>query len=81
MLTAFSCAQKPSRSDVPIIFPLLPQSKQRKPPKIRVPFEPPAQRKKTGTGEPKDTADDAVEEVDFFLCVDMSVPMRRKGLT
>ena len=38
----FHGAKKQGRSDVPIILPLLPQSKQRKPPKIRLPLEPPA---------------------------------------
>ena len=46
----FHGAQKQGRSDVPIIFPLLPQPKQRKPPKIRLPLEPPAKRKEIGTG-------------------------------
>ena len=35
----FQGAKKQGRSDVPIIFPLLPQSKQRKLPKIYLPLE------------------------------------------
>ena len=38
----FHGTKEQGRSDVPIILPLLPQSKQRKPPKIRLPLEPPA---------------------------------------
>ena len=45
----FHGAKKQGRADFPIIFPLLPQSKQRKPPKIRLPLDPPAKRKKIGT--------------------------------
>ena len=59
-------AKKPGRSDVPIIFPLLPQSKQRKPPKISLPLEPPAKRKKIGTGKSKALADAVGEEEDFL---------------
>ena len=58
---------KQGRSDIPIIFPLLPQSKQKKPPEICLPLEPPAKRKKIGTGKSKPLADAVVEEVDF-LC-------------
>ena len=61
----FHGAKKQGRSDVPIIFPLLPQSKQRTPPNIRLPLEPPAKRKKIGTGKSKALADAGVEEVDF----------------
>ena len=39
-------AKKKGTSDVPIIFSLLPQSKQRKPPKIRLPLEPPPKGRK-----------------------------------
>ena len=42
----FHGAKKHGRSDLPIIFPLLPQSRQRKPPEIHFPLEPPAKRKK-----------------------------------
>ena len=42
----FRGAKKQGRSGILIILPLLPQSKQRKPPKIRLPLEPPAKRKK-----------------------------------
>ena len=44
-----------------------------------LPLEPPAKRKKIGTGKSKALADAVGEEVDFF--VDLSVPMRRKELT
>ena len=40
----FMVSKKQGRSDVPIIFPLLPQSKQRRAPKIPLPLEPPAKR-------------------------------------
>ena len=63
----FHGAKKQGMSDVPVIFPFLPQSKQRKPPKIRLPLEPPAKRKKIGTGKSKALADAVGEEVDF-LC-------------
>ena len=66
----FHGAYRQSRSDVPIIFPLVPQSsKQRKPPKICLPLEPPAKRKKIRTGASKALVDD-VEEMDF-LCVEL----------
>ena len=41
----FHGAKKQGRSDLPIIFPLLPHSRQRKPPKILLPLKPPAKRK------------------------------------
>ena len=47
------------------MFPLLPQSKQRTPPKIHLPLEPPAKRKKIVTGKSKALANDVMEEVDF----------------
>ena len=49
----FHGAKMQGRSDVPIIFLLLPQSKQRKPPKICLSLESPAKRKKIGTGKLK----------------------------
>ena len=70
----FHGAKKHGRSDVPIIFPLLSQSKQRKPPKIHLPLEPPARRKKIRIGKSKALVDAVVEEKDF--CVDLSVPMK-----
>ena len=79
---AFSWYQKPkskSRSDVPIIFPLLPQSKQRKPQKIRLPLEPTAQRKTIGTGKLKALADAVVEEMDF-LCQLVSSNVKETGM-
>ena len=45
----FHGAPKQGRSDVPIIFPLLPQAKQRKPPQVRLPLEPPVKRGENGT--------------------------------
>ena len=58
----FMC-QKHGRSDVPIIFPLLPQSIQRKPPE-RVCHS--NERKKIGTGKSKAPADAVGEEVNFL---------------
>ena len=46
-------AKKQGRSDITIIFSLLPHSKQRKPPKICLPLESPTKRKKIGTGKSK----------------------------
>ena len=69
MLRALSWCQKARqirRSNF-ILFPLLPQSKLRKPKKIHLPLEPPAKSKKIGTGKSKALADAVVEEVDF-LC-------------
>ena len=45
---------------------MLPQFKERKPPKICLPLEPPAQRKKIWTGKSKALADAVGEEVNFF---------------
>ena len=70
---------KQGRSDVPIIFPMLLQSKQRNLPKILLPLKPTAKWKKIGTKKIKAIVDTVVEEEDF--CMDMSVPMRRKELT
>ena len=61
----FHGTKKHGRSDIPVIFSLLPQAKQRKPPKIHVPFDPSAKRKKIGTGESKALADAVGKEVDF----------------
>ena len=63
----FHGAKNQGRSDVCILFPLLPQSKQRKPPKMCLPLELPAKRNKIGTGESKALADGVVEEVFFFV--------------
>ena len=75
----FHGAKRQGTSGILNIFPLLPQSKQRKPPKIHLPLEPPAKRRKIGTGKSKALADAVGEDVDF--CVDLSVPLRRKELT
>ena len=64
----FHGAKNQGRLDVPNIFPLLPQSIQKKPPKICLPLEPPAKRKKNETGKSIALADDVVEEVDIFVC-------------
>ena len=60
----FHGATKQGRSDVPIIFPLFPQSKQRKPPKICLSFEPLDQ---SGTRKSKALAGAIGEEVSFFV--------------
>ena len=68
MFTAFSHGAKKHRSDLPIIFPLFPQSKERTTPKIHLPLKPSSERKKIGTEKSKSRADAIVEEVNF-LCV------------
>ena len=74
----FHGPKKQGRSDIPTIFPLLAQCKQKSLPKYACHsnLQP---KGRIGTGESKVLADAVVEEVDF--CVDLSVPMRRKELT
>ena len=59
---------------------MLLQSKQRKPTKICLAVEPPAKRKKIGTGKSKILADIVVEEVDFLFGLDGSSEKERTDM-
>ena len=79
IFTTFSWCQKARQIRSPYYISIASSVQTEKASKIRLPLEPPAKRKKIGTGKTKALAEAVVEEVDF--CMDLSVPMKRKELT
>ena len=65
MLSIFSWCQKARQTRRAYYISIASSVLQRKPPKIHLPLEPPAKRKKIGTGKSKALADAVGEEVDF----------------
>ena len=76
---SFFMVPKSKADQTSIIFPLLPQSKQRKPPKIHLPLEIPAKRR-NWNWKIKIPGRCCRGRSDFFG-VDLLVPLRRKELT
>ena len=66
----FMDGKKKGRSDVPCVFPLLPQPKYRKAPKLREPLQPPKKRKVVEL-LPRPLPDALVDEV-ICLCTSIS---------